>query len=235
MTQVVVIGANGGIGSEFIRQLRKVYPNKVIATYNRLAPETNYADVDYRTLDITHEEKIRTFCESLERVTLFINAVGFLHNTQYSPEKTIKQASTDYFMESMRINALPTLLFARYLAPNLRHDKQAVFATVSARVGSIEENYLGGWFSYRASKAALNQVLKTLSIEWQRSMKNVCVAALHPGTTDTSLSKPFQRNLPEGQLQTTEYSVESMLKIIENLTPKETGRFWSFDGEQLPW
>ena len=133
------------------------------------------------------------------------------------------------------VNALPTLLFSRFLATKFRHKQPAVFATISARVGSIEENYLGGWYSYRASKAALNQVLKTLAIEWRRNLPNVCVAALHPGTTDTALSKPFKKNVPEDQLFSADQSVAYMMKVIDKLEPELSGRFWSFDSTQLPW
>ena len=127
------------------------------------------------------------------------------------------------------------MLFAKYLPLHFRHKQTAVFSTISARVGSIEENYLGGWYSYRASKAALNQVLKTLSIEWRRTLPNVCVVALHPGTTDTALSKPFQKNVPEKQLFSTNNSVMFMSEVISNLTPEKSGQFISFDGENLPW
>ena len=166
---------------------------------------------------------------------MFINAAGFLHNDYFTPEKSTRQITTDYFLTSMMVNTLPTLLFARYLVKQLKHKQPAVFATVSARVGSIEENYLGGWYSYRSSKAALNQVLKTLSIEWRRNLKNVCVAALHPGTTDTGLSRPFQKNVSEKDLFTADQSVAYMMKVIKGLTPEKSGKFWSFDGEILPW
>lgn len=166
---------------------------------------------------------------------MFINAAGFLHSALYSPEKSNRHINKAYFLTSLTVNALPALLFARYLAPRLRHKHPAIFATVSARVGSIEENYIGGWYSYRASKSALNQVLKTLSIEWKRALPNVCVAALHPGTTDTVLSRPFQRNVPEGQLFSSDQSVNYMMNVVNGLSPEMTGRFWSFDGSELPW
>ena len=118
---------------------------------------------------------------------------------------------------------------------NFRHGRPAVFATVSAKVGSIEDKRLGGWFSYRASKAALNMCLKTLAIEWRRSLPNVAVAALHPGTTDTDLSRPFQHNVPSGQLFTPAQSVSYMLDVLDGLNPADSGRFLAFDGEKLPW
>jgi len=127
------------------------------------------------------------------------------------------------------------LLLAKHLHGKFRHGRPAVFATVSAKVGSIEDNRLGGWFSYRASKAALNMCLKTLAIEWHRSLPNVAVTALHPGTTDTALSRPFQRNVPDGQLFTPEQGVTRMLNVLDGLNSADSGQFLAFDGEKLPW
>ena len=233
--QALVIGGSGGIGTAFVKYLNEHTDLDVITTYHRHEPESALPGISYQQLDITDEPSVDAFCQSVGDIGLFINAAGFLHNDEFSPEKSTRHINKDYFMASMMVNALPTLLFARYLAPKFRHQSPAVFATVSARVGSIEENYLGGWYSYRASKAALNQVLKTLSIEWRRNLPNVCVAALHPGTTDTSLSRPFQKNVPEGQLFSTEQSVSYMMQVIEQLKPELSGKFWSFDGEELPW
>lgn len=233
--QALVVGGSGGIGAAFVKYLNEHTDYDVITTFNRHAPEQSLSNVSYQQLDITNEIAIENFCKSLDDVGLFINAAGFLHTDEFSPEKSTRQVNKDYFMASMMVNALPTLLFAKFLAAKLRHKQPAVFATVSARVGSIEENYLGGWYSYRASKAALNQVLKTLSIEWRRNLPNVCVAALHPGTTDTALSQPFQKNVPEGQLFSAEQSVSYMMDVISKLKPELSGKFWSFDGTELPW
>jgi NAD(P)-dependent dehydrogenase (short-subunit alcohol dehydrogenase family) len=158
-----------------------------------------------------------------------------LHTAEQGPEKTIRNIDPDFFLQSMLVNALPSLLLAKHLHGKFRHGRPAVFATVSAKVGSIEDNRLGGWVSYRASKAALNMCLKTLAIEWQRSLPNVAVAALHPGTTDTALSRPFQRNVPREQLFTPERSVNGLLNVLDNLKPSQTGQFFAFDGERLAW
>lgn len=233
--QAIVVGASGGIGNAFLHYLNENSDFDIISTYSRHQPENRIPSVNYQQLDITDESAVESFSKAIDDLGLFINAAGFLHTGQFSPEKSTRHINKDYFIESMTVNALPTLLFSRYLASKFRHKQPAVFATVSARVGSIEENYLGGWYSYRASKAALNQVLKTLSIEWRRNLPNVCVAALHPGTTDTALSQPFQKNVPEGQLFTADQSVSYMMTVIESLKPELSGRFWSFDGTELPW
>ncbi len=231
----LIVGANGGIGRAFVSYLLQHTPYQLHLTSHRQPVGITDERCQHYHLDLLQEADYQRLAETLPPLDLLINCSGFLHNEDYSPEKTCRQADRQHFLYSMQINALPTLLLSQALHRHFRHKRPAVFATLSARVGSIEENRLGGWYSYRASKAALNQILKTLSIEWQRSLPNVCVAALHPGTTDTALSKPFQRNLPAGQLKTAEQNVHDMMQVITQLTPEQTGRFWSFDGEQLPW
>ena len=144
----------------------------------------------------------------------------------------------------MQVNCVPTLLLAKHAVPLFRESRlnqkisdasTKIFATVSAKVGSIEDNRLGGWHSYRASKAALNMCLKNLSIEWQRQLPDVCVASLHPGTTDTPLSKPFQKNVPVNSLFDSSYTATRLIEILGSLSPEQTGGFWSWDGKQLPW
>lgn len=234
--QAVVIGGSGGIGGAFVAHLADQTHYELIATYRSKVPEGSLSEAaQWHPLDVEDAEQIGEFCAQLGEVGLFINAVGMLHTASQGPEKSLRQIDPEFFLQSIRINTLPTLLFAQHLPKHFRHQQPAVFATVSARVGSIEENHLGGWYSYRASKAALNQALKTTAIEWQRNLRNVCVAALHPGTTDTALSRPFQRNVPAEQLFTPQHSVTCMMNVIERLTPEKTGRFWSFDGEILPW
>jgi NAD(P)-dependent dehydrogenase (short-subunit alcohol dehydrogenase family) len=158
-----------------------------------------------------------------------------LHNDMHGPEKTIKRFDSDFFVENIRVNTLPTLLLAKHFDKHLKGMPNAVFATVSAKVGSIADNRLGGWVSYRASKAALNMALKTIAIEWRMRLPKVCVAAVHPGTTDTQLSKPFQAGVAEGKLFTPRYSAAKMIAVLESKTPEQSGRFWSWDGSEIAW
>ncbi len=236
--QIVVIGASGGLGEAFVERFLQTDEYEIIATYNKTEPKKSLLEnnrINWKKVDITEEDQVAEFCSSLADIKIFINAVGMLHDLEHGPEKSTRQIDKDYMLKSISINTLPTMLFAKYLTKSFRHKENAIFATISARVGSIEENYLGGWYSYRASKAALNQIIKTLSIEWGRNLKNVCVAALHPGTTDTPLSAPFHRNVPESQIFTPEKSVAYMTDLMNKLEPDHTGKFWSFDGENLPW
>jgi len=236
--QIVIIGGSGGLGEAFTEYFLQDTECEIISTYNNTEPKKNLlsqGSITWEKVDVTNESQVAEFCSNLEHIKIFINAAGMLHNSEYSPEKSTRQIDREYMLKSIEINTLPTMLFAKYLTKAFRHQEHSVFATISARVGSIEENYLGGWYSYRASKAALNQILKTLSIEWSRNLKNVCVAALHPGTTDTKLSAPFHRNVPESQIFSPDKSVIHIGELVKKMTPDQTGQFWSFDGEKLPW
>lgn len=233
---IVIAGGSGGIGGAFVEALaRRPEVDKIIATCNRHSSVLDHPKVAWHRLDLTDEAAIRGWAAEVDEIDWLINAAGILHTRSRGPEKSIRQVDPAFFLENMSINALPALLLAKHLHDKFRHGRPAVFATVSARVGSIEDNRLGGWISYRASKAALNMSIKTLAIEWQRTLPNVAVVALHPGTTDTALSKPFQRHVPNGQLFTPGYSVNCMLNVLESLKPAHSGQFLAFDGEQLPW
>lgn len=232
----LVIGGNGGIGSALLDGLLAQGNHETLhATYHTTPPAAAADGVVWHQVDITDETSVQSLAAGLGEIDLCINAVGMLHDANSAPEKATRHINTDYFLKSMTVNTLPTLLLAKHLGSHYRHGRRAHFATVSARVGSIGENYLGGWYSYRASKAALNQVLKTLSIEWKRSMPNVIVSALHPGTTDTALSAPFQKNVPTGQLFDPDKTAAYLIDVLDSLSPGQSGGFWSFDGERLPW
>ena len=233
---IVIAGGSGGIGGAFVEALAtRPGVDNIIATCNRHSSMLEHPKVTWHQLDLTDEGAIRDWAAEVDEIDWLINAAGILHTRVQGPEKSIRQIDPAFFLENMSINALPALLLAKHLHGKFRHGRPAVFATVSAKVGSIEDNRLGGWISYRASKAALNMSIKTLAIEWRRNLPNVAVVALHPGTTDTALSKPFQRNVPHGQLFKPEYSVNCMLSVLENLKPAHSGEFLAFDGERLPW
>ncbi len=233
---IVIAGGSGGIGGAFVAALA-ARPNvaRIVASFNRHAPVSDHPKVTWHRLDVTDEAAVQEWAKQIDDVDWLINAVGFLHTSAQGPEKTVRHIDPTFFLDNVRVNSLPTLLLAKHFHSRFRHGRPAVFATVSARVGSIEDNRLGGWFSYRASKAALNMCIKTLAIEWRRTLPNVAVVALHPGTTDTALSRPFQRNVPHGQLFTPQYSVSGMLGVLDGLAADRSGQFLAFDGEVLPW
>lgn len=234
--KVLIIGGSGGIGAAFVELLcDRADVAEVHATYRRQPSGFSHPKLHWHALDPCNELDVKSLAGELTSLHWIINAVGMLHNDQHGPEKTIKRFEADFFLDNIRVNTLPTLLLAKHFDKHLKGVQGAKFATVSAKVGSIADNQLGGWISYRASKAALNMALKTLAIEWRMRLPQVCVAALHPGTTDTPLSKPFQANVPEGKLFTPRYSATKMLAVLESKTPEQSGRFWSWDGSELSW
>jgi NAD(P)-dependent dehydrogenase (short-subunit alcohol dehydrogenase family) len=166
---------------------------------------------------------------------LVINTAGVLHGEDFAPEKRLAQVSRSNLERSFRVNAFGPILLARTIEPLLPRELPCHFASLSARVGSIGDNQLGGWYAYRAAKAAQNQLLRTLALEWRRRLPLSCVSVLHPGTTDTPLSAPFQRHVPAAQLFSPATSAGYLLDRLETLTPEHSGRFWAWDGQQIPW
>jgi NAD(P)-dependent dehydrogenase (short-subunit alcohol dehydrogenase family) len=162
-------------------------------------------------------------------------ATGLLHDGELQPEKSLSSINMESMLESFRINTVGPVLLAKHFLPLMRRDARTLFAALSARVGSISDNRLGGWASYRASKAALNMLLRTAAIEHKRRRPESIIAALHPGTVDTPLSSPFQRRVPEGRLFTPTYSVERLLEVLNSLEPPDSGGFFAWDGQPIPF
>ena len=253
----LMIGGTGGIGQAMIQQLLQHNPIvagagvHIFATYHNRKPSLQAGNLYWLPMDVTDEASIVAAIADIKAQTTqlhwVINAVGLLHTASQGPEKSIGQLDPDYFMQNMAINALPSLLIAKHIKPLLKPaaatktvttaaDLPAtIYATVSARVGSITDNRVGGWFSYRMSKAALNMDMKTLSIEWARTLKQVCVVVLQPGTVNTELSKPFQGNVTADKLFSAEYSAKKLLTVLAAMTPEQTGSFVDWSGAAVPW
>ncbi len=233
---IIVVGASGGIGRAVLEALLQAYPDAAFdATFHRNPVDVDHPRLRSLPLDLREQDAIEAWAKNFERVDWLINCAGFLHGDLGGPEKSIRAVDSEFMLESMRINALPTLLLARCLAAALKRSPAPLLATVSARVGSIEDNRLGGWYSYRMSKAALNMALKTLSIEWKHSHPRGCVAALHPGTNDTALSKPFQANVAAENLFRPDYTAAKFVELLARLQPADSGNFWAWDGTRIAW
>jgi len=233
---ILVVGGSGGIGAALVERLCDLESSQtVVATWHRQQPQLHHPKLSWQQLDIKDESAMASCWPSGKPLDLLIYAVGMLHRKEQMPEKTIRQFDPAFFMENMRVNALPALMLASSLNAAFKLSAAPRFAAVSARVGSIGENYKGGWYSYRSSKAALNMALKTLSLEWRTAMPRGAFALLHPGTTDTPLSTPFKRGVPPEKLFSANRSAAHMMATIEGLCPANSGQFWSWDGTQLPW
>ncbi|MDH5903581.1 SDR family oxidoreductase [Vibrio splendidus] len=238
---ILVVGGSGGIGFAVVKHLLSELSRfdfldvHVDATYHSQQPELENSRLNWHKVDATNEADIEQLSKQFEKLDWLINCVGMLHTPELGPEKNLSSIDPEFFLKNISVNTLPSLLLAKHFTSILRTSDNPKFAVVSAKVGSISDNRLGGWYSYRSSKAALNMFIKTMSIEWQRTIKKGTVLALHPGTTDTALSKPFQTNVPEGKLFESSYVAHQLVDIIRTATPDNSGHFYAYDGEQLSW
>ncbi|MGP9764823.1 SDR family NAD(P)-dependent oxidoreductase [Halomonas sp. AOP13-D3-9] len=235
----LVVGASGGIGAAIIEQLLSSSQVGHVIAVSRQTQQLDHPHLTHLTLDISQEQDRQALKKELaaQPIHLFFNAIGILHDEalQLLPEKRLDQLSAENLAHTMNINAFVPILLLATLQDSFKGTHPAVIASLSARVGSIEDNQLGGWYSYRASKAAHNMLMKTVSIEFKRLNKQSIVLCLHPGTTDTALSKPFQARVPSEKLFTPTFVAEQMLAVIAQRTPDDSGTFWAWDGQPIEW
>ena len=244
----LIVGASQGIGLGFVKALlQQKNVARVFATYRNSATSNELFSLQQQygvrlqclQVDITQESQIaqgvKQIQESVKQLHLAIYCVGVLHEGDLTPEKSLRQINAENLIYSFQVNSIGAVLLAKHLMPLFKKSQKSVFASISAKVGSIGDNRLGGWYGYRASKSALNMFLKTTAIEYSRRCPKTIVVALHPGTTDTRLSQPFQKNVPPGKLFPVEHTVNLLSKVISGLEQKDSGEFFSWDGSRLPW
>lgn len=244
---VLVQGANRGIGLEFVRQLlgRKDV-GMVIASCRHpgdaelLNGLGSAARLRVIPLDVEDEATVRAAAGEAARhvkaIDLLINCAGILHDKNgLAPERRLAEIEPGFLHKSFAVNAVGPALVIKHFCGLLQKAHQPVVANISARVGSISDNRLGGWYAYRMSKAAQNMLTRTLSVELGRGSRKVTVVALHPGTVDTDLSRPFQGNVPAGKLFSPARAVRQLLGIIDGLAPEDTGKFFAWDGSEITW
>lgn len=224
----VVVGAGGGIGSAFAALLER---SGRFAEVMALGRKSN------PPLDFEDEDSIARAAAAAEAtgldLRLVIDASGFLHDEAFQPEKSWRELETAHFQKAFLINAIGPALVMKHFLPLMPRQGKAVFATLSAKVGSIGDNQIGGWYAYRASKAALNQLVRCASIELKRRKREALCVALHPGTVDTGLSAPFSK---QGlMLQKPEESASRLLAVLDGLDASASGGFYAYDGKALPW
>jgi len=183
-----------------------------------------------------------TIQQQFSQVDLLLNVAGILGDTKATPgpERALSQIDDAWFLKTLRVNLMGPVLWSQALAPLMEHRRKksdemtrppAVVANLSARVGSISDNAMGGWYSYRISKAGLNQATRTMALEWKR--KNVWTVSLHPGTTNTDLSKPFQGNVKEGKLFPVDFTVDQLLQVLDHMNEKHSGGFYDWSGQSI--
>lgn len=235
MKHIAIFGATGAIGSAFIDYYAAQDDVEKIYAFSRRAFSHLNRKVEVVKVDNMKETSLESACKQVapKQLDVIIIAVGVLHDAYAQPEKSLKECSVKKMQHIFSTNIFGPTLILKYFLPLLRRDVRAVCAVLSAKVGSISDNRLGGWYSYRASKAALNMVIKNASIELSRIAKKSMVIGLHPGTVNSYVSKPFQKNLPSGQLQQPEESVRHLVKCIESLPILGTGKCFSYTGEEV--
>jgi NAD(P)-dependent dehydrogenase (short-subunit alcohol dehydrogenase family) len=239
----LIVGAGQGIGLGFVRRfLETDRAATLYATYrDPQSPLLELSDPRLHCLpmDITVESEIEAIAQAIKaetpKLSTVINCVGVLHDGEMQPEKSLRHLNTDQLLHYFQVNSIGAVLLAKHLQPLLKHDQRSILATISAKVGSIGDNQLGGWYGYRASKTALNMFMRTVAIEYRRTCPRAIVVNLHPGTTDTELSRPFQRNVPPEKLFTPDRTVQQLLAVIDQLQEKDSGEFFSWDGSRIPW
>lgn len=226
----VIIGASGGIGRAVADALDEedIYDRVVRFSRSGESPVT---------LDIEQEASIVAGADWLNqqdiKPDLVFVATGLLHSRSRGPEKSLNELDSDWLAENYRINAIGPALIAKHFLPEMSRNNAGIFAVLSARVGSVSDNRLGGWYGYRAAKAALNMMIRNLAIEWRRKDKRSIIVALHPGTVDTPLSSPFQSNVPAGKLFDPSRAAVQLLDVLDGLKPADSGKIFAWDGEEI--
>jgi len=223
----VIIGASGGIGSA-IADARAARGERVIA----LARSFSGADA----IDLEDEASIAAAAQRLQGegpIASVLVATGLLHDDRHGPEKSLRDLDPAWLQRNFAVNAIGPALVAKHLLPILPRRGPALFAAIGARVGSISDNRLGGWYGYRAAKAALHMMICNIAIEWRRRNDQAVAVALHPGTVDTPLSQPFQGNVPEGRLFTAEQAAGQLLAVLDALEPADSGTILAWDGSRI--
>lgn len=232
---VALIGANGAIGSALIDTLLRDYSIGTLHAFSRTPIEHSSDKVQAHPIDYSDENSIES-CANTEPTPfdLIIIATGILHNEQLMPEKNLKDLSTAKMLEVFTANTITPTLLLKHFVPRLRKDQKTICFVLSARVGSIGDNRLGGWYAYRASKAALNMIIKNTAIEIKRTHKQAIIVGMHPGTVDSPLSKPFQARVPKDKLFTPTYSASKILEVINTLSTEDSGKQFAWDGLEIP-
>lgn len=226
----LVVGP-GGIGQALLNTLPERAPHLRLWSAGRQRGDLRVDLEDPDSLEAFGQEVARR----LTPLRLVICAAGLLHGDGLQPEKRLSQVRAEALRRSFAVNAWGPLLLAQAVEAALPREDPSHLASLSARVGSIGDNRLGGWYAYRAAKAAQNQLLRTLALEWRRRLPLACVTLLHPGTTATALSAPFRASVPASGLFTPERAANHLLDVLERQTPDTSGSFLAWDGQPIPW
>lgn len=244
MSAVLIIGASSSIGAALAKHYLQqgqtvIWLSRTAAKFTDPKLQVINAPDSAEALDwASHQSFFSSVIEAVQQhqVGLIFNCIGWLHQDtepKLSPEKSLSQSSGALLRKTLLLNLEVPVFYLQGLWPYLTKTPGIRYLQLSAKVGSISDNQLGGWYSYRSAKAALNQWIRTASIELKRSNKTAALVTLHPGTTDSALSAPFQRNLPAGQLQTPAQTAEHLAQVAQQLGAEQSGLLLNWDGRVL--
>lgn len=231
----VVVGASGGIGGALVRALGELPETGSVIACARSdrVPGSLYLDLEAEASIAAAAAEVR---DRVGEVDLVIVATGLLHDgPALRPEKSFRALSAESLARAFAVNSTGPALVAKHFLPLLPRDRKAVFAALSARVGSIADNDLGGWYGYRASKAALNMLIRCAAIELARRHPLAACVALHPGTVDTALSAPFQTGVSPERLLGPDLAARRLLEVVDRLDAAGSGRLYAWDGSTIPF
>ncbi|MBI59932.1 hypothetical protein CL657_01785 [bacterium] len=232
---VAIFGSHGAIGNAFVEHFLTL-PIQSLYTFSRHPCSILDPRLNHFILDITDEGSIHSLATSFDsalKFDLILITTGLLHNSAISPEKTIRSLSQNTLRTYFDVNTIAPMLIAKSFIPFLSQSTPSIMAMLSARVGSITDNSLGGWYGYRASKAALNMMIKTVSIELRYTNKQAIVVGLHPGTVASNLSEPFTKNYSKNPIFTPNESVSHLTKVLSELSVDSSGNCFAWDGSQI--
>ena len=236
MKTIAIIGSSGALGSAFTERLSELNPNATVHAFSRQKPHIQLRGVNYHCMDYQKEDAIEAAAASAtsgEPLDMVIVATGLLHEENMRPEKSLRELSARKFQRLFEVNTVIPALIAKHFLPRLNTDTTSFFGFLSARAGSISDNQMGGWYAYRAAKAALNMVIKNAAIEISRRNKKAVIVGLYPGMVDSELSKPFQRGVPAEKIFSPSFAAQNLVSVMASLTPEQSGRFFDWDGQEV--
>ena len=222
-----IFGASGGIGAALVQAIR------ASDSFDHVVAFSRHASPSFDLLDEASLERAASFAAEQGELRLVIDATGFLHDDHQAPEKSLRQLDAAKLARSFALNAIGPALIIQHFLPRLPRSGKSVFVTLSARVGSIGDNRLGGWYAYRASKAALNQIVRTAAVELARRSPQALCIAMHPGTVATALSAPFAASGLE--VHSPAAAARHLLTVVDRLTADASGGFFDWRGQPVPW
>jgi len=224
------MGANGVIGKAVIHELLKSPQVEKIFALSRKAEDFLDSKINSIFADYEDEESIKDAAAKVkDEIDIIFIATGLLHSGDLQPEKSLRDINIKNLQQNFLINTIGPALIAKYFAPKMKRDTKSVFAAISARVSSISDNRLGGWYGYRASKSALNMIIKNLAIEFNRQNNQKIIIGLHPGTVISKLSQPFTKNYDKNKLFTPEFSAKCLIEILEMVKKEDSGKLIAWD------